>query len=163
MNVVRGKRTGAWQYSNHVLSPGPCIPGISQLVASYQAHGIYDLPDIIPGTVYGMTPAAAACKFSTTLSQLVFLLVAAGRQQSNEPAISQIRSDQIRSDQIRSDQIRSDQIRPDQIRPDLDHIRLDQIRSRPDLLIDQIRSDRSYCCILSFYLYDYDIVSHRLS
>jgi len=119
---------------------------------------VYTTYDIIPGTVYGMTPAAAACKFSTTLSQLVFLLVAAGRQQSNEPAISQIRSDQIRSDQIRSDQIR-----PDQIRPDLDHIRLDQIRSRPDLLIDQIRSDRSYCCILSFYLYDYDIVSHRLS
>ena len=127
MNVVRGKRTGAWQYSTHVMSLGPCIPGISQLVASYQAHGIYDLPDIIPGTVYGMTPAAAACKFSTTLSQLVFLLVAAGRQQSNEPAISQIRSDQIRSDQIRSDQIRSDQTRPDQTRSGSHQIRSDQI------------------------------------
>ena len=73
-----------------------------------------------------MTPAAAACKFSTTLSQLVFL--AAGRQQPNEPVKSQIRSDQIRSDQIR----------PNQIRPDLDHIRLDQIR--PNL--DQLRSDQ---------------------
>ena len=74
-----------------------------------------------------MTPAAAACKFSTTLSQLVFLLVAAGRQQSNEPAISQIRSDQIRSDQIRSDQIRSDQTRPDQTRSGSHQIRSDQI------------------------------------